>query len=182
MTRRYPIIHARRPILGQPPHGEEIDLEFSNGEARTYRRMLQPGHGAVYVVALPDPERVYLIREYSCGMEHYELGPVKGRIDPGETPVETANRELREEIGFGARRLDRVRSISLNPNYMTHAAELVIARDLYPETLEGDEPEPLELVSWRLDDLESLLLRPDMTDGRSFAALFIARQWLREFG
>lgn len=180
MTRRHPIIHSRRPIQGSPPLGEEIDLEFGNGVRRTYRRMIQPGVGAVYVVALEDPETALLIREYSCGMEHYELGPVKGKIDDGETPLQTADRELKEEIGFGARRLDHIRRISLNPNYMTHAADLVIARDLYPESLPGDEPEPLEIVRWPLANLEDLLLRDDITDGRSIAALFIARHWLAQ--
>ena len=178
MTRRFPIIHDRRPIQGPVPPGEEIDLEFSNGERRTYRRMLMTGYGAVYVVALEDPETVLLIREYSCGMDHYELGPVKGRNDQGETPVETANRELMEEIGFGAKKLDHIRKIALNPNYMMHAADLVIARDLYPATAEGDEPETLEIVRWPLAKLEDLLLRDDVTDGRAIAALFIAREWL----
>ena len=178
MTRRYPIIHACRPIRGHTPHGEEVDLEFQNGERRTYRRMLMSGFGAVYVVALEDPETVLLIREYSCGMDHYELGPVKGRIDEGEHPLETANRELMEEIGFGAKKLDHIRKISLNPNYMTHAADLVIARDLYPASMEGDEPETLEIVRWPLAKLEDLLLRDDVTDGRAIAALFTAREWL----
>jgi ADP-ribose diphosphatase len=45
--------------------------------------------------------------------------------------------------------------------------------------LPGDEPEELEVVPWKLDALDQLMLREDFSEGRSLAALFIAREWLR---
>jgi ADP-ribose diphosphatase len=62
---------------------------------------------------------------------------------------------------------------------MSHTAQLVIARDLYPQRLQGDEPEELEVIPWKLDALHELILREDFSEGRSIAALFIAREWLR---
>jgi ADP-ribose diphosphatase len=62
---------------------------------------------------------------------------------------------------------------------MSHQAQLVIARDLYPERLPGDEPEELEVVPWKLDALDQLILREDFSEGRSIAALFVVREWLR---
>ena len=53
------------------------------------------------------------------------------------------------------------------------------AQDLYPERLPGDEPEELEVVPWKLDDLASLVQREDVTEGRSIAALFLVRELLR---
>ena len=61
---------------------------------------------------------------------------------------------------------------------MSHVSWLVLARDLYPEKLPGDEPEELEVTPWKLQDLEQLMLRDDFSEGRSLAALFIARAWL----
>ena len=55
----------------------------------------------------------------------------------------------------------------------------MLARDLYAERLPGDEPEELEVVPWKLDALHELILREDFSEGRSIAALFIAREWLR---
>ena len=46
--------------------------------------------------------------------------------------------------------------------------------------LAGDEPEELEVVPWKLDDIDQLILREDFSEGRSIAALFIAREWLRQ--
>ncbi len=176
-----PKIHARlKRHAGKRFKVERLDLEFSNGEKRTYERLLTHGLGAVIVVAMRDDETVLLVREYAAGLHHYELGLVKGRLEPGESVLEGAQRELKEEIGLGAKRLMQLTSLSLAPGYMTHVTHVVLARDLYPEKLQGDEPEELEIVPWPLDDLHSLVQRPDCTEGRSIAALYIARDHLQQ--
>ncbi len=158
---------------------ERLDLEFSNGEQRQYERMKARGHGAVIVAPLLDADTLLLIREYACGMHRYELGLVKGRIDRGESVLEAAQRELKEEAGFGAHRLTVLRAMTLAPTYMSHQTWLVLAEDLYPERLPGDEPEQLEVVPWKLDDLHALMLREDCSEGRSLAAMFITREYVR---
>jgi len=179
MTRRLPTIHAVIDEESGPFRRQELDLEFSNGERRRFQRLLSGGHGAVVVVPLLDDDTVLLVREYAAGVHRYELGLVKGRIDAGETPLQAADRELKEEAGYGARTLDVLRAMTLAPTYMSHQSHLVIARDLYPERLPGDEPEELEVVPWKLAELDALMLREDFSEGRSLAALFIAREWLQ---
>ena len=180
MSRRLPIIHGitERAEGISERRVEELDLEFSNGERRRFHRQKPHGHGAVVVVPMLDDDTVLLVREYAAGVHRYELGLVKGRIDAGETPVEAANRELKEEAGYGAERLDVLRALTLAPTYMSHQTHLVLARDLYPERLPGDEPEELEVVPWKFDRLHELILREDFSEGRSIAALFIVRDWL----
>lgn len=177
--RRLPTIHGVAKRAEGDRIVEELDLEFGNGERRLYHRVHSGGHGAVAVVPLLDDETVLLVREYAAGVHRYELGLVKGRIDAGETPEQAANRELKEEAGYGAHRIDVLRSLSLAPTYMSHQTHLVLARDLYPQRLPGDEPEELEVVPWRLDRLHELILCDDFSEGRSIAALFIVREWLR---
>lgn len=179
---RLPIIHGITERDAGPYRMEQLDLEFSNGERRRYERLHGRGHGAVAVVPLLDADTVLLVREYAAGVHRYELGLVKGRIDAGETPAQAANRELMEEAGYGAQRLDVLRSLTLAPTYMSHQTHLVLARDLYPQRLPGDEPEPLELVPWKLADLGQLILQDDFSEGRSIAALFIVREWLQQHG
>ena len=159
---------------------EKLDLEFSNGERRTYERLLSKGLGAVIVVAMQDEDTVLLIKEYAAGLHHYELGLVKGRLEAGESVLEGAEREMKEEIGYGARQLLELTSLSLAPGYMSHVTRVVLARDLYPEKLQGDEPEELEIIPWPLADLHTLVQRPDCTEGRSIAALYIARDYLQQ--
>jgi len=175
---RLPIIHAREDAGGDGFRRETLDLEFANGERRRYERLHSRGHGAVMIAAIPEPGTVLLIREYAAGVHRYEVGLPKGRMDAGESILDAANRELKEEAGFGARKLTHLRSITLSPTYMSHQIHLVLAEDLYPERLPGDEPEELEVIPWRLDRLHELMLREDCSEGRSLAALFIVREVL----
>lgn len=177
---RLPIIHDSK-ITGEGTRFavEQLDLEFSNGVRRTYERMPARGRGAVIVVPLLDADTVLLIREYACGLHSYELGLPKGRLELDEDVLEGAERELKEEVGYGARRLRIIGALSLAPTYMSHKTQVVLAQDLYPERLPGDEPEEPEVVPWKLDDLARLVQRDDVTEGRSIAALFIARELLR---
>lgn len=179
MNHKLPTIHSVTEHDAGPYRMERLDLEFANGERRRYERLHGRGHGAVIVVPMLDADTVLLVREYAAGMHRYELGLVKGRIDAGETPEQAADRELKEEAGYGAHSLHVLRSLSLAPTYMSHQTHLVIARELYPERLPGDEPEELEVVPWKFDRLHELILREDFSEGRSIAALFIAREWLK---
>jgi len=176
-----PIVHQRRErAAGKMLQVEQVDLEFSNGERRTYHRMKPRGLGAVIIVPMLDEHTVLLAREYAAGLHHYEIGLPKGRIEKGESIIEAAQREMKEEIGYGARDLIKLTRLSLAPGYMTHVTHIVLARDLYPEKLPGDEPEELEVVPWPIADLRSLTDREDCTEGRTIAALYIARDYLQQ--
>jgi ADP-ribose diphosphatase len=157
---------------------QELDLEFSNGVRRRYQRLKTHGLGAVIIVPMQDENTVLLAREYAAGLHHYEIGLPKGRREEGETILETALREMKEEIGMGARELIELTSLSLAPGYMTHVTHVVLARDLYPEKLPGDEPEEIDTVPWPIAQLRELTIRDDCTEGRTIAALYIARDFL----
>jgi len=73
-----------------------------------------------------------------------------------------------------------VQSVTLAPGYLRHTTHIVLARDLYPDPLPGDEPEPIEVVPWALDRADELLGREDFTEARSIAALYRVRDLLRD--
>lgn len=157
---------------------ESVHLRFSNGVERVYERMRSGGRGAVMLVPMLDDDTLLLIREYSAGTHSYELGFPKGLIDPGETALEAGNRELMEEVGYGARQLISLKQVSLAPGYFGSRMDILLARDLYPEQREGDEPEPLDVVPWPLDKLDELLSRPDFSEARSICGLLLLQAWL----
>ncbi len=157
---------------------EELLLQFSNGVERVYERLCHPPHGAVLVVPMVDDDTVLLIREYGAGVEGYYLGLPKGACNPGEDRLRAANRELMEEVGYGAHHLEFVKTLTLSPGYMGHDIDVILARDLYPRRLPGDEPEPIEVVPWSLSDLGALMGRDDFTEARSLAALYLVRELL----
>ena len=159
-------------------HIEQVDLQFSNGTVVQFERMCGSPQGGVLIVPMLDRETVVLIREYSVGTERYELALPKGRIGKDEGILDAANREIMEEIGYGARSLAHLSSMTLAPGYSNQTTHVVLAQDLYPQQAEGDEPEPLESVRWSLQDLSQLLVQDDLTEARTIAALYMVRDQL----
>ena len=154
---------------------ESMDVEFSNGSTRVYERLVSRGNGAVLVIPMLNDDTVLMIYEYSGGTDRYELGLTKGKIDKGETPLDAAGRELKEEIGYGAKKLTFLKTITLAPGYQSSETHIVLAEDLYEEQADGDEPEPLEVVEHKLSDLEELTYKQDLTEARSILALYMVR-------
>ncbi|AWL10617.1 ADP compounds hydrolase NudE [Saliniradius amylolyticus] len=159
---------------------EQLDLEFSNGARRQFERMKGTGRGAVMLVPFIDDDTLLLVREYAAGAHAYELGFPKGLIDPGETPEQAGNRELMEEVGYGARELLPLHKVSMAPAFFNASMTILVARDLYPKRLPGDEPEPLEVVKWPVNKMDALLDREDFSEARSTCALLMIERWLRQ--
>ncbi len=157
---------------------EQLDLRFSNGVERSYERLASAGYGAVAIVPVTTEGCVILVQEYGAGINGYQWGVPKGAVDPGETMIDAANRELMEEAGFGARSLHPLKNIHLSPSYMERSIDVVYAEDLYQASLPGDEPEPMATMEWPLDKLSDLLDRDDVSDGISISALFLVRDFL----
>lgn len=152
---------------------EQLELTFSNGEERQYERMLGSGNGAVMIVPMLDADTILLVREYCAGTHSYELGFPKGLIDSGEIPEQAANRELQEEIFYGAKKLHHISQVMMAPAFFNAKMDIFIASGLYPAHLEGDEPEPLDVVSWPIKEYKTLLKMPDFKEARSIAALML---------
>ena len=175
-----PLVHSVKTIAQTRLfHVEAVELEFSNGVRRQYERINNDVAGAVTVIPIT-AEAVILIREYAVGSDAYELGFVKGLIDPGEAPHEAANRELQEEIGFAAKNITLIRKTRVTPHYTTAVGYILLAEDLYAQSGEGDEPEELEQVHWPLSDIGNLLEHEDINDVRTLHGLYWLRDHLRQ--
>ncbi|MBP9721529.1 MAG: ADP compounds hydrolase NudE [Gammaproteobacteria bacterium] len=159
-------------------HVEKIDLEFSNGQIRSFERLKSGVRKSVIIVAMQDQQNLLLIKEYSAGTERYELGLPRGLVEPNENICFGANRELQEETGFAAADLSRICELSVSPNYMTHSTEVILAKNLRPSKLPGDEPEPLEVISYNINEISNLITTGQITDSRSIAAIYIVKNLL----
>ncbi|MBX9914949.1 MAG: ADP compounds hydrolase NudE [Pseudomonadaceae bacterium] len=183
--RQKPIVVAREIVASSRLFKvEELQLRFANGVERTYERLASKGtgYGAVMIVALADAQHALLVEEYCAGTDDYQISLPKGLIEPGEDVLVAANRELMEEAGFGARRLELLAELSLSPGYMSQKIQVVLARDLYPQSLPGDEPEPMRVEQVHLGELSSLIAQPNFTEGRALAALYLVRDLLTQRG
>jgi ADP-ribose diphosphatase len=159
---------------------EALEIEFASGAFRSYERLgRNASSGAVMLVPMLDRDTVLLVREYAAGLHRYELGLPKGRVEIGEKPIDAANRELMEEVGYGAKKLFHLHTVSLAPAYLEHTIDIFLAQDLYIEKLPGDEPEELEVVPWNINCIDLLLATGECSEARSIAALYMAAEYLR---
>ncbi|MCK3657930.1 ADP compounds hydrolase NudE [Pasteurellaceae bacterium Pebbles2] len=158
---------------------QSVDLKFSNGTHRTYERFKPASRAAVMILPI-DGEDVLMVREYAVGTERYELGFSKGLMELGETPEQSANRELQEELGLGAKNFTLLRTVNSNLTFMNAQMHILIAQDFYPSKLDGDEPEPLEIMRIPLNQLDELIANPDFMEARNLVALYALRDFLNK--
>ncbi len=158
---------------------EQVQLEFSNGIQCEYERFTQYDHGIVMIVPMLDEHTLLLIREYGVGVEDYVLTFPKGRVDPGETPMESAQRELQEEIGYKANDLQLMKAVTNAPGYSSTKMHIFLARGLEPSSLSGDEPEPLTVVPWSVHETHTLVDQKDFHEARAIAALYLLQSFLK---
>ncbi|EJM93020.1 NTP pyrophosphohydrolase [Pseudomonas sp. GM74] len=163
-------------LLAQSGHFqiEALHLQFSNGQQRVYERLRGTGYRSVMLVAMPDPAHVLLVREYAVGVEKTILGLPKGGAEPDEDYLQAAQRELSEEVGMRAARLTELGELTLAPGHLCHRYRVVLAEQLSPCQLEGDEPEPLECLRVPLAQIPELVARGELHEARAIAALFMA--------
>ncbi len=158
---------------------KEVDLEFSSGKRRTHEIVDNDMQG-VTLVPIKEDGTILFVREYLTGAGEYQLGLCKGGIELGHTPEETAQRELQEEVGYKAGRLDKLAEAFLHPAYTTAKTHIFLARDLKASKLTGDEGEELEVVPYPFKDFEKLIDNKVIHDARIIAALYLAKRFLEK--
>jgi 8-oxo-dGTP pyrophosphatase MutT (NUDIX family) len=150
-------------------------FRYDDGEDAEREIVEHPG--AVAVLA-HDGERLFLVRQPREAVgEEALLELPAGKLDEdGESPLDTAKRELAEEIGKGARSWEHLTSFYTSPGFADEECHLFLATDLYEERADPDENERIEIVEAPLADLDRLIR--ECRDAKSLAGLLWFRAYL----
>jgi 8-oxo-dGTP pyrophosphatase MutT (NUDIX family) len=132
--------------------------------------------GAVAMVA-HDGETLFLVRQPREAVDEPALLELPaGKLDEeGENPLDTAKRELAEEIGKGARTWQHLTSFYTSPGFTDEECHVFIATNLYDERAEVEENERIEIVEVPLSELDHVIR--DCRDSKTLVGLL----WLRAF-
>jgi ADP-ribose pyrophosphatase len=151
-------------------------FRYDDGEEAEREIIEHPG--SVAIIA-HDDERVFLVRQPREAVgEEALLELPAGKLDEeGEGPLETAKRELAEEIGKGAHSWECLTSFFLSPGFANEECTLFRATDLYEERADPDENERIEIVEAPLERLDDLIR--DCRDAKTVAGLLWLRAYLR---
>ena len=149
-------------------------VRYDDGDEAERERVSHPG--AVAVVA-HDGERVFLVRQPREAVDEQSLLELPaGKLDAeGEGPLETAKRELAEEIGKGARTWRHLTTFYTSPGFVEEVCHVYVATDLYDESAEAEEDERIEIVEAPLSDLDAVI------EGCHDAKTLVGLLWFRAF-
>jgi len=136
-------------------------------------------HGSVVLIPVDEQGNLVLVRQYrhAAGLDLLELPA--GTLDEGEAPEACARREIREETGLAAGKLEYLGGFHLAPGYSTEYMHVYLATGLYSDPLQADADEFLSVERYPLAQAQALVEHGDLPDAKSLAALFLAGKALK---
>lgn len=148
-------------------------LSNTGKEVEVTREVVQ--HSAVVVmVAVDDKSNVLLVKQYRYAAGSELLEAPAGGIEPGEKPEEAALRELKEETGYGARKISPLGEFWALPGWCTEYLYGFLLQDLFPCHSDGDEDEDIQVVSIPWDQIPGLIKTGEIKDAKSIVSLLSA--------
>ncbi len=156
--------------------GAKIDLALQPvvlADGSTAEREVVVHRGAVALVPLVDATRVCLVKNDRHAIGKTLLEVPAGTIDEGESPDQTAARELSEETGYRAGRITRVRDWYVSPGVMTERMFLYLCEDLVSGPTDHQPDERLETVILPWEEAVAMAYDGRIQDAKSILALLI---------
>ena len=145
-----------------------IDLPNGKQGMREYCKH----NGAVAVVPLTDAGEVVCVRQYRYALGQVTLEIPAGKFDYlGEDHREAALRELREETGYTTDTLIDLGELSTSPALLSEILYIYLAENMVEGECDPDEDEFLEIVKIPLEELVDMILRGEVIDSKTQAAV-----------
>lgn len=168
------LLRTERLYDGRIINLDRDTVRFPDGSTGSLEMIRHPGASAVVPflddAADADP-RVVLIRQFRHAADGYVWEIPAGRLDPGEAPERCAARELEEETGLSAGRLERLLTIYTTPGFTDERIHLFSAHDLAEGTHRREADEFVEVHRLRRSEVEEMIRGGDIIDGKTLVAL-----------
>ena len=176
------ILGSKRVHTGRVIKLDVDQVRFPDGSEGQLEMIRHPGASAVVPMlddpAGPDP-RVLLIRQFRHAADGVIWEVPAGRLDPGETPEACARRELAEETGMRAGRLERLTTIYTTPGFTDERIHLFLAGGLEEGDHRREADEFMELRPTPWSEAMRLIERGEIVDGKTLVSLLYVQAFRR---
>lgn len=170
-------IESRRAYSGRIISLDVDRVRFPDGSEGELEMVRHPGAAAV-VPFLSDPAgndpQVLLIKQYRYAAEQYMYEIPAGRLDPGETPEHCARRELREETGCEAAKVEPLTTIYTTPGFTDERIHLFMASDLTVGVANREHDEFIEIEQMTVSNALRMIQDGRISDGKTVVGLLYA--------
>jgi len=135
--------------------------------------------GAVAILPINQENKIICIKQWRRAAQTILLEIPAGVLEKDEDPLTAAQRELQEEIGFRPGELIPLGGIYTAPGFCTEYIHFFIGKDLTYDPLWADDTDYIDIVSYSLEELLSLVGKGEIADSKTLSALFLYQQWLK---
>lgn len=151
------VTHSRREVAGRVfTLRTDIAANPRNGEEHPFQVLESPDW--VNVVAVTNDDQVVLIRQYRFGTGEVTLEIPGGIVEPRDTPMMAAVRELREETGYVGDKVTHIGSVRPNPAFINNTCHTFLVENVFPDGApDMDSAEDIEVVLRPLDQIPELV-------------------------
>ena len=158
-------------------HGKVLDLSVTrfNSEASGEVDIEIVHHnGGAGAIPLFGDGTIGLVRQWRYPAGRYSVEISAGRIEPGNTPEETAARELEEEMGLRAASLEKITDFLVAPGYSEERIHVYLATAISESQQKLDDDEEIEVIRLKFADAIAMIHAGEIDDAKSIIALLLA--------
>lgn len=155
---------------------DTVELE----NKRYSKREIVDHQKGVGIIAFDGDNKLWMVSQYRKAIDKVTLEIPAGLVDPGELPIETAKRELQEEVGFYPEKISYLFDMHASPGFTNDKLSFFVAEDLKESELEQDEDENIESKSYPVEELYQMVENGEITDAKTIIAIFYALRRLNE--
>lgn len=170
------VLKTSKKYQGRAFDVAKVDVQLPNGKEKAYD-LVQHGD-SVTIVPVDGEGRLHFVIQYRMGSGDELLELPAGVLNKGETPLACAEREIREEIGLAAGKMQRLGGFYLAPGYTDEFMTVFLATELYDSPLTPDADEFLNVKTLSVKEAYNEAQAGDFNDGKTLAALLLAQPFI----
>lgn len=144
-------------------------VELPNGNVSSREIVEHPG--AVAIVPFLNENTIIMVEQFRKALDQVLLEIPAGKIDKGEAPEKCGMRELEEETGYKAGRFEYLGKIVTAPGFTDEVIHIYKATDLYKGETNMDEDEFINLKTFTLEEVKTMVKSGEIIDSKTIAAL-----------